>query len=117
MLLFSKILESGKVSEEWCMGIICPIYKQKGSEQDPGNYRGITLLSSLGKLFTSCINTILTYYVEYNNLMTETQTGFRSTYCTTDHIFILHTLIDLYKQTQTYLLCICGLRQGVRYDK
>ena len=70
------------------MGIICQIYKQKGSEQDPGNYFDITLLSSLGKLFTSCINTRLAYDVEYNNLMIETQAGFRSTYSNTYHIFL-----------------------------
>ena len=55
LLLFNIILDTGIVPEEWCMDIICPIYKKEGSENDPNNYRGITLLSSLSKLFTSLL--------------------------------------------------------------
>ena len=32
-----------------------PLYKNKGSVNDPDNYRGITLLSCLSKLFTSAL--------------------------------------------------------------
>ena len=38
------------------MGTIIPLYKNKGSRMDPDNYRGITLLSCVGKLFTAAIN-------------------------------------------------------------
>ena len=37
-------------------GYISPIYKGKREENDPDNYRGITVLSCFGKLFTSVIN-------------------------------------------------------------
>ena len=54
-LLFNKILESGQFPKEWGLGVICPIHK-KGSEEDPNNYRGITLLNTIAKIFTSIIN-------------------------------------------------------------
>ena len=62
------------------MGVICPIDKNNGPSDDPNNYRGITLLSSMGKLFTSCLNKRLTDYVESEKLLSETQA-----YSTLDH--------------------------------
>ena len=36
--------------EEWQAGLVFPIWKRKGDVQDPGKYRGITLLSHTMKL-------------------------------------------------------------------
>ena len=52
----------------------------------------------LGKLFTSLLQKRLTDYLEINKLITFNQGGFRSGYRTTDHIFILKTLINKYFQ-------------------
>ena len=57
--LFNKVLESGQMPNDWLVGLIIPIYKEKGDKKDANNYRGITLLSCLGKLFTSILNTRL----------------------------------------------------------
>ena len=53
---FNVVLLSGHVPNEWATGVIKPIYKNKGDINDPDNYRGIIILSGLGKLFTSVIN-------------------------------------------------------------
>ena len=39
--LFNVIFKSGIVPDDWCMGYITPMFKSG----DPGNYRGITLLT------------------------------------------------------------------------
>ena len=65
--LFNVVLESGIVPMDWTIGLICPLYKKKGNPSDPNNYRGITLLSCLGKLFTAVLNERLTSYLEDNN--------------------------------------------------
>jgi hypothetical protein len=44
------------------MGNIKPIYKNKGDKMDPKNYRPITILSCLGKLFTTVLSERLTKY-------------------------------------------------------
>ena len=93
--IFNVILLKGIFSENWLFGIVKPIYKNKGSKADPGNYRGITLVSCLIKLFTGVINKRLSEYLETNNLLNENQTGFRKNYATLDHIFNLHTIIQL----------------------
>ena len=38
-------MASAEVPDDWCPGIIKPIYKDKGGERDPSNHRGISLLS------------------------------------------------------------------------
>ena len=53
------VLNTGFIPTEWCIGIIHPLFKNKGSVSDPDNYRSITLLSCTGKLFTSCLITSL----------------------------------------------------------
>ena len=66
--LFNKVLDTGDIPEEWMNGIILPLYKGKGSKTDCNNYRGITLLSCVGKLFTSILNERLSYFIESNNI-------------------------------------------------
>ena len=61
---FNVFLASGQVPDEWCLGSIKPIYKNKGDGGEPNNNRGTSLLSCLGKLFLSCINKRLTCYIE-----------------------------------------------------
>ena len=54
-VLFDKILQSGYYPASWTEGIIVPIHKS-GDIKDSENYRGITLLSIFGKLFTCILN-------------------------------------------------------------
>ena len=56
--LFNMILDSGCFPEQWSTGMISPIYKSKGDRSNPQNYRPITILSCLGKLFTSILNVL-----------------------------------------------------------
>ena len=60
------------------------------------NYRGITLLSTLGKVFTSLLNARLNQFANEMNIIGIEQAGFWKGKSTTDHIFSLKCLIDLY---------------------
>ncbi|XP_071123308.1 uncharacterized protein [Mytilus edulis] len=91
--LFNRILSAGDFPEIWVNNIIIPVFK-KGPVDDPGNYRGISLVSHVGKLFTSIINTRLTKWSEKHNIITDAQFGFKPGYGTTDAIFALHSLIS-----------------------
>ena len=94
--MFNKVLATGILPEEWLIGVIFPLYKNKGDVNDLHNYRGITLLSCLGKLFTSILNDRLTHFSNECNVIQETQAGFRQDYSTLDHIFLLKSVIDLF---------------------
>jgi hypothetical protein len=52
-------------------GNVRPIFKNKGSKLDPKNYRPITLLSCIGKMFTSILNDILNVYFEQFSILNE----------------------------------------------
>ena len=52
------------------------------------------MTSCLGKLFTSLLQKRLGDFLESKNLISFNQGGFRSGYRTTDHIYILKTLIN-----------------------
>ena len=74
--LFNLILNTGFIPEAWSKGTILPIYKNKGDINDPDNYRGITILSCFGKLFTAILNHRLNNYLESTGLLIEEQAGF-----------------------------------------
>ena len=53
--LFNAILKVGYVPSVFPVGCITPIWKKKGSKKDPTKYRGITVSSTVGKLFEDII--------------------------------------------------------------
>ena len=48
--LFNFILKTCHAPEQWLIGKIKPIFKNKGDSKDPSNYRPITIQGCLGKL-------------------------------------------------------------------
>lgn len=105
MKLFNLIFDSGVVPETWLVGDILPIYKKKGDAKLPENYRPITLLSCLGKLFTSVLNNRLSTFAENSKIITDSQAELRKGYSTTDNIFIINCLIDIFKSQKKKLYC------------
>ena len=97
--LFNHIFNSAIVPEEWNKGMIIPIYK-KGDVQSPSNYRPITLLSSIGKLFSKILSKRITEWAEDHALLTEAQFGFRPTYSTTDANYTLYSLVNSIRKKQ-----------------
>ena len=91
--LFNKIFEIGKFSDDWSEGYVIPLHK-KGNANEVENYRGITLLSTLGKLFTRVINNRLNEWAENYSVLIESHAGFRIHMSTVDNIFVLHGLIS-----------------------
>ena len=103
--LFNCVLDAGFLPISWVKGVIIPVFKNKGDPMQTQNYRPITILSCLGKLFTSIINKRLTKYLESNDVLKQNQAGFRSGYCCQDHIFTLHSIIEYLKKKRKQLFC------------
>ena len=114
--LFNKILNWGHFPAAWATGCIIPIFK-KGDLNDPNNSRGITIVSCLGKLFTSILcNRILEWNSE-NDVITDAQFGFKPGFSTIDAIFVLQSLINrtLKKEKEVILYC-CFINYRKAFD-
>ena len=102
--LFNAILDSGYFPEKWTEGIIIPVFK-KGNPDDANNYRGITLVSCLSKLFTGILDKRIIDWAEENNVISDSQFGFRRGRSTTDAIFLLQSLIQKVLSQKGRLYC------------
>ena len=88
-LLFRKSLDTGTVPRDWTLGRVVPIYK-KGSKQDPGNYRPVSLTSVIGKVLESLIRDKVMLHLTANGLLSDHQHGFRpKRSCSTNLVDVL----------------------------
>ena len=103
--IFNTLLKLEYFPDIWAKGLITPVFK-KGNRNNTNNYRGITVLSLLGKIYTRLISERLTTWAERNNIFTESQFGFRKSRNTTDCIFVIKGLIDiLFSQGKKLYVC------------
>ena len=90
--LFNLIMEEKRVPEEWKKAIIVPIFKNKGSKLECGNYRGISLISVPSKVFMRVLLNRMKPKIEEG--LREEQDGFRGGRSTVDQIFSLRQILE-----------------------
>ena len=83
--LFNALYDASYFPEMWSRSIILPLHK-KGDVQDTNNYRGISLLCAVCKIFTTILTLRLRIWMEQENKVCVEQAGFRSQYSTLDHM-------------------------------
>ena len=76
----------------WCKSVIIPLFK-KCEDNNPYNYRGISLLRIVSKVFTAILNKRLYAWAENEEKNSKEQAGFRKRYSPIDHIFTLITMV------------------------
>lgn len=74
---FNCLIRNGAFPSNFKISKIIPIFKS-GSRQDPGNYRPISIIPSLAKVFEKIICLRLSHYFESKQLLCNQQYGFRS---------------------------------------
>ena len=110
--LFNHILESEIFPAKWSEGFIQPLHKS-GDNEDPTNYRGITISNCLGKLYTSILNRRLLQFCDEKKIINKFQIGFLPKNRTADHILVLKTLIDTFKRRRKpLLLCFIDFKKA-----
>ena len=81
---------------------IVPLFKNKGSRADCGNYRGISLLSIVGKILTCFIlNRMIDSVAE--NTLPDSQCGFRPGHSTIDMVFTVRQIQEKCTEKQMNL--------------
>ena len=86
------MFDTGIFPDTWGDGFIVPLHT-KVNVENMENYRGVTLLSVVGKPFTSILNTRLNEWAEKYHIYVEAQSGFRKGMSAVNNIFVLHRLI------------------------
>ena len=111
--LFNEVFASNRKIYQWTVALITPIFK-KGEKMNPCNFRGISVLSCLRKLFTSILNQRLLRYVFEQNILSKEQLGFIAGNRTSDAHLILHNLSQQYchKRGQKILACFVDLQKA-----
>jgi hypothetical protein len=74
LLLINNIFRTGEIPDSLKIGLLSPIYKNKGSKHDATNYRGITVLPVLSKIIESIIKVRIQPNIQ--NMQNTSQRGF-----------------------------------------
>ena len=100
--LFNKSLSSGQLPSDWKLSNVCPIPK-KSPRHEVSNYRPISLLSLVSKVFERCIYNRLIDHV--SGKLSELQYGFQRGKSTTSQLLHvlhnIHTMLEKRCQVDT----------------
>ena len=92
-LVLKPLLPNGEYPSNWATGIMHPVHR-KAAHKEPDNYRKVTVMPCIGKLFESVAENRLSFKNDVCNDNDPFQAGFKSNSRTTDNIFILCAIID-----------------------
>ena len=117
-LIFDNILETGVIyPEQWKMANVAPVYK-KHNKQTICNYRPISLLTIYAKVFEKIIFTDLCNYLVRNNLITNSQSGFRPGDSLTNQlIYLVHEICKRFDCTGNLEVRSVYLDMSKAFDK
>ena len=90
-------METGKFIDSLKLFKVIPIFKNKGSPFEVTNYRPISLLSNIDKIFEKLVYSRLSSFLNINNLIYNKQFGFRSKHATS------HALTSLTEKIRSAL--------------
>jgi hypothetical protein len=93
--LFNLIKKAGTVPHQWTESNIILLYK-KGNPNDISNYRPISLLPALYKLFSTSLCNRISPQLDKNQPIE--QAGFRKGFSTNDHIQTAEQVIEKYRE-------------------
>ena len=99
--IFTRSLHIGYFPQDWKKAKVKMIPKQHKDLKLLPNYRPISLLPAVGKLFEKCISERLSFYLEDHDLLTNNQSGFRKNRSTNDQILrVIQSIINGYNHSK-----------------
>ena len=91
---------------DWKKAKVTPIYKNKGSRSDASNYRPISVICHIAKIFEKCIQIQLLSYINMHNFISCDQSAFLKSHST---VTSLHKVVDnwLTNIDNGLITCVC----------
>lgn len=110
--ILNKAFISEDVPEEWATAVMQMLFK-KGDREDPANYRGIALLNTITKIFTSVLQNRIYDWAEKLDIIDEGQAGFRQGRSCTDNLFTLYSAlcINMKEKKSKVFVCFVDFRR------
>ena len=102
----NNILTTKNYPKEWKNAIIIPIFKQGKKENIPGNYRPITLVNCMSKIFEKILSNRLQFYLEKNKLYPSSFFAFRKGLGARDCLLKIYDFIQLSFSKKQHVDCI-----------
>jgi hypothetical protein len=113
--LFNKSLELGKFPTCWKEANVSPVHK-KSHRQTKTNYRPISLLSNLGKLFERIVFKVLYAYCKMHGLLTWRNSGYKPFDSTVNQLInIVHIIYEALDKGQD--VCFISLDASSAFDR
>ena len=81
-LIFNQSLKTGVFPNDWKNARVSPLYENSGKRNDPSNYRPISVIPVVAKVFERIIYDQLYVHLTKYNLLSKYQSGFRSLHST-----------------------------------
>ena len=94
-VIYNLSINSGIVPSDWKHARITPVYKGKGDVSDPSNFRPISVIGHLAKIFEKEIQFQLVTYLIRKDFITLDQSAYRKCHSTST---CLHNTIDEWLQ-------------------
>lgn len=101
LLVFNNIFLWEKIPSSFKQSILIPLFK-KGDQNLTSNYRGLSLMDTISKIFNNILLNRISDWLTKNSILNEFQAGFRKDYSTVDNIFNLVNIISLNKLNSKY---------------
>ena len=87
--LFNKCLKESCFPDCWKVSSVVPVFKNVGERATAKNYRPVSLLSVVSKVFEKLVNNRIVDYLEKCGLFSDFQYGFRSSRSTADLLTVV----------------------------
>jgi hypothetical protein len=105
-------LESGILPGDWKTAEVTALFK-KGSKQDPGNYRPVSLTCIVCKVLESVVRDAVVNHFTENNLYTDCQHGFRrKRSCVTQLLQVMEDFTSLMDQGEDFDIVYCDFKKA-----
>lgn len=91
--IINIIFTTGCVPDHFKVSIVTPIFKN-GSRTEKTNYRPISVINNLAKIFEKALKNRLGEFLDKNEIISKNQYGFKSSCSTTDAIYRLVNTIN-----------------------
>ena len=106
--IFNLSIQTGIVPTDWKLARVTPVYKGKGDDTDPGNYRPISVVGHVAKLMEKEIQVQFVNYLKKYNFISYDQSAYLENHSTQTS---LHRVVDdwLENMNEGFFTGVCFL--------